>query len=224
MKSAVAAVLLLTAGCHAAPQAADAGAGSRLERAAVAAGLVVDPASRSIVGAWARDTDRACIVPGDGKESRLGVLVDYGAGQGCAGSGTVKRNGAALDVRLGDCRLTARFDGERIVFPAEVPAACDSLCVGRASLAALTVERQSESVSEALSLRAPSGRTLCGVRQVVDVYVNESRGVTCPADPPLPRRMRRSCRAPIATVSPSPTCPRSSASPRGRCASTRMRG
>ena len=153
---------LLAAACHQ-PSATlvNDSAGVRIEAAAVAAGLVIDPAGRSIVGAWARDTDHACIVPGEGGESRLGVLVDYGAGQGCAASGTVTRSGDTLDVRLGDCRLAARFDGRRIVFPAEVPAACDRLCTGRASLAALTVERQSESVSEARSLRTPGGRSLC---------------------------------------------------------------
>ncbi len=157
------AVLLLAAACHQSPSAAGHyDAGARLEQAAVAAGLVVDPASQSIVGAWARDTDRACIVPGDGKGDRFGVLIDYGLGQGCAASGTVRRSGDTLDVRLGeDCRLTARFDGTRVVFPTEVPPACDRRCTGRASLAALTVERQSESVSEALSLRTPGGRPLC---------------------------------------------------------------
>lgn len=164
MRKALSAALLLVAGCHNDPGrvASNEDAGARLERAAVAAGLVVDPASRSLTGAWARDTDRACIVPGEGRDSRLGVLIDYGAGQGCAASGTIRQSGAALDVRLGECRLTARFDGDRIVFPAEVPPACDSLCTGRASLAAMTIERQSESVSEALSLRAQSGRILCG--------------------------------------------------------------
>ena len=164
MKRVVVVAALLLAGCGRGQDApaASGEAGARLERAAVSAGLIVDTASRSIVGAWARDTDRACVVPGVGGDDRIGVLIDYGAGQGCAASGTVRRSGDGLEVRLGECRLTARFDGGRIVFPAEVPAACDRLCSGRASLAAMTVERQSESLSEALSLRTPSGRTLCG--------------------------------------------------------------
>jgi hypothetical protein len=66
-------------------------------------------------------------------------------------------------VRLGDkCRVSARFDGERIVFPAEAPAGCAALCTGRASLDAFTVERVSEAASEAGMLRAPGGRLLCG--------------------------------------------------------------
>ena len=135
--------------------------GDRLEAAALAAGLVVDPARRSLVGSWARDTDRACVVPGSGVDPMLGVMVDYGAGQGCLARGTVRRRGEALDVRFGDCRFVARFDGNRITFPAEVPVACDRLCSGRASLAALSVEALSTSSSEAGTLRAPDRRPLC---------------------------------------------------------------
>ena len=165
MRWPAATLLLLAAGCDGRNDTPSpvGSAGARLERAAIGAGLVIDPASRSIVGAWARETDRACIVPDRGGEAdRIGVLIDYGEGQGCAASGTVGRDGDRLDLRLGDCRLVARFDGERIVFPAEVPPACERLCTGRASLAAMTVERQSEAISEALNLRTPSGRSLCG--------------------------------------------------------------
>lgn len=164
MKRAALALLLL-AGCHAPPaEQESATPGDRIEAAAEAAGLVIDPASKSLIGSWARDTDRACVVPSakDGGASRIGVLIDYGDGQGCAASGTVKRSGDRLDVRLGACRLTANFDGERITFPAAMPAACESLCTGRASLAAMSVERLSESQSEAAMLRAPNGRALCG--------------------------------------------------------------
>lgn len=160
-------LLLLLAGCsrHDASAIDADSPGGRLEAAAVARGLVPDP-NASIVGAWARDTDRVCVVPGDesgggGGEQRIGALVDYGEGQGCAASGTVKRSGGRLDIRFGGCRMTAGFDGARIVFPPEVPAECDRLCVGRASLAALAVDRQSASVSEAGTLRTPGGRSLC---------------------------------------------------------------
>lgn len=161
-RARVAAVLLL-AGCHRGDVAeAGASSGDRLEAAAVGAGLVADPAARSLVGSWARDTDRACVVPGQGGAERLGVMVDYGAGQGCAGRGTVRRRGEALDVTLGGCRFTARFDGERIVFPAELPTACDRLCTGRASLAALSVEPLSSSIAEAQNLRSSGGQAMCG--------------------------------------------------------------
>ena len=157
-------MLLLLAGCGRADVAsvANGSDGDRLEAAATAAGLIVDPARRSLVGSWGRDTDRACVVPRDGGDFGLGVLVDYGAGQGCAARGTVRRRGEALDIAFGDCRFAGRFDGERITFPAELPAACERLCSGRASLAAMSVEALSGSVAEARTLRAPNGTTLCG--------------------------------------------------------------
>ena len=155
------AVALLLAGCDSAPTAVGNSAGDRLETAARASGLVIDPATRSLTGSWARETDHACIVPA-GKDTRIGVMIDYGEGQSCAGRGTVVRDGAALDIRLGACRIQASFDGERIAFPGAVPAACERLCSGRASLAAMAVDRLSDSRSEAETLRGPDNRLLCG--------------------------------------------------------------
>ena len=134
--------------------------GARLEAAAQTAGIVPDP-NASLQGSWARDTDRVCVV-GTGKTSRVGVSVDYGEDQTCAASGTVSRSGDVLKLAFGACTFDARFDGDRIVFPAEVPAACESLCTGRASLAAVTVDRLSESRSEAATLRSSGGKLLCG--------------------------------------------------------------
>ncbi len=159
----IAVALLLLAGCSRPdPGASNANSpGGKLEAAALAQGLVPDPGAPTL-GAWARDTDRVCVVRGKaGGEQRIGALVDYGEGQGCAASGTVTRTGGRLDVHFGACRMTATFDGARIVFPPEVPGACDRLCVGRASLAALSVDRQSGSESEAATLRTPGGRALC---------------------------------------------------------------
>jgi len=150
---------MLLAGCDRAPPTPPS-PGARLERAAAAAGLVPDAEHASIVGSWARDSDRVCVVP-KGATTRIGVVSDYGEGQGCAASGTVERDATRLKVRLGECRFEARFDGERIAFPAELPIACAAACTGRATLAAVTVERLSGSASEAATLRSPRGRLLC---------------------------------------------------------------
>jgi hypothetical protein len=137
--------------------------GAALEAAAVAEGLVADPARASLVGSWGRDSDRVCVVGPDQGEQRIGAVVDYGDGVGCSAGGTVRRNGNRLKVALGlDCRFDAQFDGERIVFPSDMPEACETLCTGRASLAALTVERLSGSASEAATLRGRQGKPLCG--------------------------------------------------------------
>ena len=136
--------------------------GAALERAAVEEGLVVDPARATLVGSWGRDNDRVCVTGADGAEQRIGAVADYGEGVGCSAGGTVRRAGDRLAVDLGeDCRLTARFEGERIVFPADLPGACAARCTGRASLVALSVERLSASASEAATLRGRNGELLC---------------------------------------------------------------
>lgn len=162
MTRAVVLALLLAACDARTPVAQPTSPGSRLEAAAVAAGLVVDPATASEIGSWSRYGDRVCIVPRDTRSDRIGALVDYGEGQGCAASGTASRRGERLDIAFGECRFTARFDGARIVFPAELPDACAALCTGRAALAALAVTRISGSASEARTLRSPGGKLLCG--------------------------------------------------------------
>jgi len=137
---------------------------SDLESAAISAGIIPDPNATDITGLYARDTDRVCIVP-DRLDFRIGAFVDYGDQQTCSGSGTVTRVGELLHVRFDGadgCDFEARFDGDRIVFPGRLPAACGKVCARRASLAALNVERLSESVSEAATLRDARGRLLCG--------------------------------------------------------------
>ncbi len=150
---------VLLGGCERAPPADDT-PGGRLEATAVARGLVADPARAGLAGIWGSDTDRICIVPA-GEELKLGVSVDYGERQSCGASGAVTQRGDRLDIRLGGCRFAARFDGERITFPAAIPPACSRHCRGRASLSAVAVERQSDAVSEAQLMRGPWGRPLC---------------------------------------------------------------
>lgn len=162
MRSILLAALLL-AGCgdRAREKRADS-PGARLEAAARDAGLISAGENASLVGSWARDTDRLCVVPGKGDGYRVGAVVDYGEGQTCAAAGTATRSGGKLDVRFGACRFTARVDGDRIVFPAELPTDCEGVCAGRASLAAVTVDRISSSAAEASTLRLGTGKPLCG--------------------------------------------------------------
>lgn len=157
MTRAIWLVPLLLAACDRGASVPDTTPGGRLEAAAVSAGLIRDPSTLSINGAWARDTDRLCIVG-----RRIGVAVDYGEGQGCSAAGSVQRRGNRLDVAFGACRFIADFDGQRIRFPATLPAECELMCSGRASLAALSVEQQSASLSEAVTLRGRNRKPLCG--------------------------------------------------------------
>ena len=168
MKRAIVALLML-ASCsgearkeNAAPTAPTAPSAG-LEAAAIEAGVIADPASTDIAGLYARDTDRVCIVP-NATAYRIGVFVDYGEDQSCSGSGVITRTGESLKVDFPSapgCNFAARFEGDRIVFPGQVPDACNALCEKRASVAALDVERLSESVSEASTLRDAKGKLLC---------------------------------------------------------------
>ena len=133
-----------------------------LEAAAIARGLIADPASTDIVGLYARDTDRLCVVP-EGSSYRVGASIDYGEGVACSAGGSVARAGNALRFVLGgaECAFDARFDGARITFPARLPAACAALCTGRASLAAFNADRLSNALSEAAAMRDARGRLPC---------------------------------------------------------------
>ncbi len=119
-----------------------------------------------VTGLYARDTDRVCVVK-QGTAYRIGAFVDYGDGLSCTGRGTAARSGTTLAIELrgkggATCSFDAKFDGERITFPANVPDACAKLCGPRASFAALEVERLSESAAEAEALRTAEGVRLCG--------------------------------------------------------------
>lgn len=167
MRTALAAAALLLASCSgSAPKPVANEAQPRdLESAAIARGMVRDPRDTEIAGLYARDTDRVCIVAGD-SGYRIGAFVDYGDRITCSGSGTVTRVGERLHIRLGrdtdDCSFDARFDGEKIYFPGNVPDSCAKLCARRASYAGLEVARLSESEAEARAMRDPQGRMLCG--------------------------------------------------------------
>ena len=133
-----------------------------LEEAAIARSLVADPADRDLVGLYARDTDRLCIVR-EATAYRIGGSVDYGDGIACSGAGRVERDDGVLQVTLGaDCAFSARFEGDSIRFPARLPAACRRLCTRRASFAALHVDRLSASASEAAAMRTSTGKLPCG--------------------------------------------------------------
>lgn len=166
MRAALALLLLLGA-CSGGKPAENAAAPQDLESAAIERGLVRDPRDTEIAGLYARDTDRVCIVP-DGQGYKIGAFVDYGDKITCSGSGTVTRVGEKLRIELGGgdgddkCGFNARFDGDKIYFPGNVPDACAKLCARRASYAGLEVSRMSESIAEASAMRDSAGKPLCG--------------------------------------------------------------
>jgi len=156
-------VVLALAGCDAQPAAGGAeDAGTALERTALASGMVADPSRVVATGTYASGEDKVCLVPaGETDRYRVGASVDLGEQQQCVGRGTA-RGRDKLDVEMGQgCQFVASIDGDRIVFPAVLPAGCDTMCEGRATLAALEAERLSDSVAEAARVAGADGKPLC---------------------------------------------------------------
>ena len=163
MRRAALALLCLPGGCGgegAAPAPTPTATTNPLERAAVAAGMVPDP-SADPTGLYAREEDRLCVVPA-AAGWRVGVVTRLVDEPGCTASGRLTRRGDRLRIELGDnCGFDARFEGDRIVFPADLPDGCAKGCAGRATLSALDVPMLSDSPAEASALRDGRGRTLC---------------------------------------------------------------
>ncbi len=152
------AAALLVAGCSQGGPTPEAVEGAALEQAAIARGVVRDPARATPVGLYAREGDRMCVTG-----QRIGVFIDYGEGTGCSGRGRYARDGEQLRVDLGnDCAFAAAFDGDAVRFPGKLPDGCTALCTRRASLSGLQLDRLSNSAAEAAALRDPLGRGLCG--------------------------------------------------------------
>lgn len=169
MIRAVVFAALLLGGCQqaASPQPATTPTPTGLEAAAIRAGVIPDPASTDITGLYVQEADRVCVVP-SATAYRIGVTVEYDDHEHCGGSGVVTRAGETLHVAFdppstaaGGCSFDARFEGDRIVFPGRVPDGCQALCTERASIAGLTLDRLSESVSEASTLRDTRGKLVC---------------------------------------------------------------
>jgi len=134
-----------------------------LDAAAIAAGVIADPANTDPTGLFARDRDKICVVP-SATAFRIGIYVDYGETFYCSGSGEATRAGEALHVELTSapgCSFDAQFEGDRIAIPGKLPDACQKACSERASLAGLSVERLSDSPSEAGAMRDGKGKMLC---------------------------------------------------------------
>jgi hypothetical protein len=161
MTRAVAALALALAACSGGGDPQNSVAPD-LETVAIERGLVRNPEDDSITGLYQRGGDRLCLVPA-GEDLRIGAFVLNGSRLGCSASGTAKRSGDRLRIDLGGgCALDARIEGERIIFPARLPAPCAQRCSARASFSGLRVERMSDLVSEAAALRDPRGRPVCG--------------------------------------------------------------
>ena len=147
MRRALLACLLL-AGCSVSQAGGDDDALTPLDAAAIDAGVIVDPQAIDLAGAFAdpgaTGADSFCARGDRIRGYKVGVLVRFGASSQCEGTGSAQLAGEAAELSLsrngkGDaiagCRFSAQFDGNALVVPGSVPAACAALCSDRASLA-----------------------------------------------------------------------------------------
>ncbi len=157
------------AGCDGASlaPASDAASNSELERAAIDAGIIVDPANLDLAGLYEAgselNNDRFCAVR-DEDNYKVGLMVYYGSDQMCAGQGQAVLDGesvlitiAAQDDDEETCEITAIFDGEQIAFPGSISNNCARLCSQRASMAGVSiplVESGSKSAARAKDAEA----------------------------------------------------------------------
>ncbi len=145
-----------------------AGGASRLERAAIATGVIADASQMSPVGLYRRrheaGQDMLCVVPGARGELRFGMEARLGAGQNCRGRGNARRAGDKLILSFsgGDrCIIVATYEGDQVALPGVVDLACSDLCEGRASLEGVSFPRIASDAAAGLRAIGQDGGKLC---------------------------------------------------------------
>ena len=170
MTRVVLALLCALAGCQPAEERDDeASVGdSRLEQAAVAAGVIPDAGSVRLSGSFVRRSelgeDRFCAVGSDERGYQVGMLAVFGPNSRCEGLGEATRDGERISIRLDskdDCRFDARFDGVEINVPGNLPDACESYCTPRARFDGVSFGRVGEGDAVARSTRGNDFDYLC---------------------------------------------------------------
>ncbi|MBB5686920.1 hypothetical protein [Sphingobium boeckii] len=157
---------LWLAGCSSGA-ATDDRAGGNLEAAAIATGVIPDPATAPVEGLYEHvgeaATDKLCLI-GAGDRYRLGISVHLGRNVACHAQGRAERKGEALMITLegkGDCRFAAAFDGEEVRIPGAVPQGCGSYCTGDNSISGVALGKSSAEPADALAARDNDGAPLC---------------------------------------------------------------
>ena len=159
------ACLLLTA-CSSGAAVEDQGAGN-LEAAAIASGVIPDPATAPVEGLYEHvgeaATDKLCLI-GAGDRYKVGISVHLGRNVACHAQGSAERDGEALTITLngkGDCRFAAAFDGEEVRIPGTIPQGCSSYCTGDNSISGVALGKSSGERADALAARDGEGNPLC---------------------------------------------------------------
>ncbi|WP_017669767.1 hypothetical protein [Blastomonas sp. AAP53] len=148
MNRALALVCLLVAACSETQAGGEVDMVTPLDAAAIDAGVIADPQVIDLSGSYA-DTggtgnDAFCARGSRDQGYKVGVLVTFGSGTQCEGTGRAALQGERARISLSrtangeaiaGCSFDAYFDGSALALPGSVPAACAAVCSDRASLA-----------------------------------------------------------------------------------------
>ncbi|MEO9468952.1 hypothetical protein [Parasphingorhabdus sp.] len=141
---------------------------SRLEQAAIEAGVIPDIRNVTLSGAFERQSelgiDRFCAVGNDERGYQVGMLAVFGPESKCEGLGEAQRTGETISITLDSketCRFDASFDGVELQLPGDLPEACLSYCSPRATLNGVSFFLVGEGDAVARSTQGREIESLC---------------------------------------------------------------
>lgn len=141
---------------------------SRLEQAAIEAGVIPDIRNVTLSGAFERQSelgiDRFCAVGSDERGYQIGMLAVFGPESKCEGLGEAQRTGETINITLDSketCRFDASFDGVELQLPGDLPEACLSYCSPRATLNGVSFFLVGEGDAVARSTQGREIESLC---------------------------------------------------------------
>ncbi|MEO1044825.1 MAG: hypothetical protein AAFX04_05235 [Pseudomonadota bacterium] len=164
---------LIVSGCGVGSGDKTGGEGSSLDDAAIAAGVIVDPAALDLQGLYENDTglgsDRFCAIRRDDGSYQVGLLAVFGANSQCEATGEASMAQGQVTMRLTDgegknsCILEARFDGAELQIAGIVEDDCASMCSPRASFAGVEIPLIDDSADAALRAKGRDIESLCKI-------------------------------------------------------------
>jgi hypothetical protein len=153
------------------PGRADSRVARELDALALDTGALPDSDKVNPTGRYARryegGSDRLCLIPdGEARESyRFGAETRIGKDEYCRGTGSARLSANILQLDFDgagkDCRIVARYEGDKIVLPGGIDRHCAALCSSRGSFSGVTFPRFDRDVALARQMEDRDGKLLC---------------------------------------------------------------
>ena len=152
----------LAAGCGQGPTQTGNGSGNRAA-AAPARGPVQTATLTGLYESTGPSASQLCITE-QGGAARFGLVTRSSGMVACSGAGTATRSGSTLRLVMGGesaCRIEARLDGGRVVFPPSFPRGCDYYCRPGGGVGTPALVKTGGTSEDALRARDLAGGPLC---------------------------------------------------------------